>query len=332
MSPAKKKAFKAKMAAGRAKAAKASSAKKPAKNSGGGFGIASHMTPAQIKAHFKGISHAPGYGVSHSVRPASPSVKKPAGSRRARKIVKAVVKESKKAEAAVKKAVKTVAESAKKGASHETHAQIEHRIKTAAQFVQHACEEKIRGVEKRAMDAFALGNIGRGIRAAHHMGHIPGAPGKAHQEKHVTQMKMQHGREMAALRKRAEQAMELGNIGRPFRAAGQAMFQPRPAAMPPPGHRPPQAGKRPPGRRPITKADQRKFSIPVPTRTQMHHEAREKEPNILAGVPGLKGKRGKATGPLFWVCAGVKRSGCGGGPDGGHVLGNEKSYPAHRMR
>lgn len=322
MSPAKKKAFKAKMAAGRAKAAKASSAKKPAKNSGGGFGIASHMTPAQIKAHFKGISHAPGYGVSHSVRPASPSVKKPAGSRRARKIVKAVVKESKKAEAAVKKAVKTVAESAKKGASHETHAQIEHRIKTAAQFVQHACEEKIRGVEKRAMDAFALGNIGRGMRAVHM---------KSHPDKRVTQMKMQHGREMAALRKRAEQAMELGNIGRPFRAAGQAMFQPRPAAMPPPGHRPPQAGKRPPGRRPITKADQRKFSIPVPTRTQMHHEAREKEPNILAGVPGLKGKS-KATGPLFWVCAGVKRSGCGGGPDGGHVLGNEKSYPAHRMR
>lgn len=339
MSPAKKKAFKEKMAAGRAKAAR--NASKASRRPQSGHGSASNMTPAQIKSKMKKIKAHTGFGMGATMgsmfsTPAAPAaVKKVAGGRRAKKVEKAVVKETKKAAATIKKVTKKVVQAAVKDGVY-TRAQAENAIKSVASDVERACEARIKAVEKRAMDAFALGNIGRGIRAAHHGGHIPGAPGKAHQETHVTRMKMQHGREMAALRKRAEQAMELGNIGRPFRAAGQAMFQPRPAAMPPPGHRPPHArgkGKRHKARSShAAPTRHRSPTVSRPSQT-MHHEAREKEPNILAGVPGLKGKRGgKASGPLFWVCAGVKRSGCGGGPDGGHVLGDYTTHPAVRLR
>jgi len=379
MSPAKKKAFKARMAAGRA--AKAGG------YTGPGSALAGYKGPA-IKGMFgHGMPRVPQSGFARAPFPtggtpahakktapkkAAPKAKKPAGARRAKKIVKAVVKAGGAAQKQLKKEVKKVEQKvaavaktvAKK--QHWNRKRAEAAIKSAAtavaKSVEAKCDEKIKAVEKRAMDAFALGNIGRGIRAAHRGGMFRGEhpmPGKAAGYRsdvpeaaslaHSQRMKMQHGREMAALRKRAEQAMALGNIGRPFRAAGEHMFRP-PAPTPGPRVHPP--GVRPPktrGGRPGVRGGRPGVRGPRPPERR-REEVRPSRIGKQRGGMGVaaapvdavndiikpamrgKGKRGVHADWYSWVCAGPKRSGCGGGPEGGHVLGDLSEHKAVRMR
>ena len=263
-----------------------------------------------------GAGHA-SHGPKHLGRPAI------------KKAVKAAVKDAVKV---VVKDIKPIAEAAKRIADH-CATQLKHRdVKI------HALEATV----KRAEQAIALGNIGRGLRST------------VHSSRAVKSLRMAHGRERARMKKeavkaiqtvqkRAEQAFMLGNIGRGLRATvhGHPAHRHGPKHGPKhapvhhlhtPHHAPakPQAARH---SKPHAKPHHAK-----PHHAEPHHKLHGHKPDgvtaneILHGAPKGKGsgKSIKVKKWNFWQCAGPVRSGCG--HSGSFVVGDTEQRKGIRLR